>query len=353
MSLPPDSFHPNHGNDQAGSWAAAPVPPARGRGRLWLAGVPILLLAALAYLVNLPYFVLSPGPARDVEPLIQVRATASYPSRGHFLLTAVNLTHANAFGLLAAWLDSTSSVVPERDILAPGESQEQEVQVARSQMDTSKIDAAVVALRAFAGYPRRHRPGALVERVFPGTPADGKLFAGDVIVAVDGRRVQGPGDIGVAVRAAGAGTPLALTVHGRPGGTVDVSVVPTRVRGVDHPVIGVSSVANFPFPLTIQSGDIGGPSAGLMWTLGLIDLLTPGDLTRGRTIAGTGEIEPDGTVLPIGGVQEKVAAAERAGASVFLAPTENAADARSVAGRMVVVSVATYRDALRYLQSGR
>jgi PDZ domain-containing protein len=218
-------------------------------------------------------------------------------------------------------------------------------------MDTSKIDAAVVALRAFAGYPRRHRPGALVERVFAGTPADGKLFAGDVIAAVDGQRVQGPGDIGVAVRTAGAGTSLTFTVHGRPGGTVDVSVVPARVRGVNRPVIGVSTVANFPFPLTIESGDIGGPSAGLMWTLGLIDLLTPGDLTRGRTIAGTGEIQPDGTVLPIGGVQEKVRVADAAGASVLIVPTQNLADARSVHDEDVrLVPVASFDDALAYLR---
>jgi len=94
-----------------------------------------------------------------------------------------------------------------------------------------------------------------------------------------------------------------------------VTVAPATVSGVDHPIIGVSLVENWPFPLTIESGDIGGPSAGLMWTLGLIDLLTPGDLTGGRTLAGTGTIALDGTVGPIGGIQEKVVAAENAGAS--------------------------------------
>ena len=110
---------------------------------------------------------------------------------------------------------------------------------------------------------------------------------------------------------------------------------------------------NFPFPLSISSGDIGGPSAGLMWTLGLIDLLTPGDLTGGRKIAGTGEIGPDGKIYPIGGVQEKVVAAERSGAALFFAPRANASDARSVAHRMTIVTVGTYRDALRYLEQHR
>jgi len=113
----------------------------------------------------------------------------------------------------------------------------------------------------------------------------------------------------------------------------------------------VSLVANWPFPLTIESGDIGGPSAGLMWTLGLIDLLTPGDLMGGQTVAGTGTIAPDGTVGPIGGIQEKVVAAEHAGAKVFFAPSTEAGDARSVAHGMVIVPVKTYRDALIYLQS--
>jgi PDZ domain-containing protein len=112
-------------------------------------------------------------------------------------------------------------------------------------------------------------------------------------------------------------------------------------------------IQSFPFPITISSGTIGGPSAGLSWALGLYDLLTPGDLTRGRTIAATGELGPDGTVYPIGGVQEKVRAADSAGASVLLVPTQNLAAARSVGDEDVrLVAVKTFDDALAYLRDG-
>jgi len=325
----------------------------RRRRSRWLALVPFAMVAFIAYVVQLPYFVLGPGPARDVEPLIHLSGADDPSEAGHLLLTAITVNRANAYGLLGAWLDRSESVVPERDILAPGQNEQQEFQVAISQMDTSKIDAAVVALTRFAGYPDHSRPGALVERVDDGLPASGKLFAGDLIVAVDGRPVQGPGDLGQIIQRAGAGQPLHLTVQGRPGGATRVTVAPVSrtFRGVARDVIGVLLVQNFPFPLTISSGQIGGPSAGLMWSLGLSDLLTPGDLTGGRTIAGTGEIFLDGRVFPIGGVEEKVVAAERAGATVFLTPRANASAARRVAHTIRIVVIDTYQDALGYLQA--
>jgi PDZ domain-containing protein len=120
---------------------------------------------------------------------------------------------------------------------------------------------------------------------------------------------------------------------------------------VKRPILGILAVDNFPFPVTISVSDIGGPSAGLMWALGLDDLLTPGDLTGGRTVAGTGEIFPDGTVGPIGGVENKVAAAKGAGATVFLVPAgENYRDARAVAGDLRLVPVHSFQDALDFLQ---
>ncbi|HEX9235925.1 MAG TPA: S16 family serine protease [Actinomycetota bacterium] len=313
--------------------------------------VPLATLALVLYFIRLPYFVLSPGPAEDVEPLIHLTGPGTYPSHGRLLLTAIEFRSTNIYGLVRGWADPTESVVPQADILGPGQSEAQEARVAISEMDTSKIDAAVVALSRFAGYPRRHRPGALVEEVFPNTPAEGELFAGDLVTAVDGTPVHGPEDLGMRIRRAGPGTPLHLTVQGRPGGVTHVTVAPAviRVQGTDHVVIGVVLVRNFPFPLTIESGEIGGPSAGLMWTLGLIDLLTPGDLTRGRTIAGTGAIDLRGRVYPIGGVEEKVVAAERAGARIFFAPVQDAPAARRVAHGITVVPVRTYLDALAYL----
>jgi Lon-like protease len=310
---------------------------------------PVVLLLLVLYFIRLPYFVLQPGPAQDVEPLIHIQQHPTYTSQGHLLLTAINLYQPNVYEALWAWLDKSQSVVPERDILAPGETQEEELQRALSQMDTSKIDAAVVALTEYAGYPANHGKGALVESVLPGSPADGKLFAGDLILSVDGTTVDDPDQLGQIIRSAGVGHSLSFEVEAA-GERHTIAVAPAMIQGLDHPAIGIGSVANFPFPLDIDSGVIGGPSAGLMWTLGLVDVLTPGDLTGGKTIAGTGTIDLEGTVGPIGGIAEKVVAAERAGAVVFFAPAQDAPEARTVAGHMTIVSVTTYTDAVTWLE---
>jgi PDZ domain-containing protein len=299
--------------------------------------------------VRLPYFVLGPGPARDVESLIHVQGHATYQSRGHLLLTSVSFYQPNVYEVIGAWISSSETVVPERDILGPGQTQQQETQQALSQMDTSKIDAAIVALSHYAGYPKSHGKGVLVENVLDNTPAAGKLFAGDLIIGVNGANVSGVDQVSRAIRSAGVGHPVRFTVQAG-GKTREVSVAPIMVPKVSYPVIGVSLVANFPFPISIDSGGIGGPSAGLMWTLGLVDILTPGDLTGGRTIAGTGTISTDGTVGPIGGIEQKVVAAERAGAKLFFAPADEAAAARAVAHGLVIVSVKSYQDAVNYLE---
>ncbi|HMC36505.1 MAG TPA: PDZ domain-containing protein [Actinomycetota bacterium] len=311
--------------------------------------MPVVVLAYAAYVIRLPYFVLGPGPARDVESLIHVQGHATYQSRGHLLMTSVSFYQPNAYEAFGAWISPSETVVPRSDILGPGQSQEQETQQALSQMDTSKIDAAVVALTRYAGYPAKHGKGVLVEAVGDQVPAAGKLFAGDLIVKMDGQAVTSVDQVSAAIRAAGFGHQITFTVEAG-GKTRQVSVAPGHLRQVSYPAIGVNLVANFPFAISIESDDIGGPSAGLMWTLGLVDLLTPGDLTGGRTIAGTGTIDPDGAVGPIGGIEQKVVGAERSGAKLFFAPAAEAAAARAVADGLVVVPVKSYQDAVTYLE---
>jgi PDZ domain-containing protein len=320
--------------------------------------VPLGALLVAMWAVRLPYYAEGPGPARDVEPLIRIDGATTYPSGGHFILTSVSFRYLNAFGAIHAWLDSNESIVSESSLVAPGETQQQADQRAVSDMDQSKIDAAIVVLSKVDRYPRSHGRDVLVEGYAtsrttglpdPACPAYGRLFPGDVIRSVHGTETPSVEAFRRVLDALPAPEPI--TIRGTAGGAAfRVTLTRRRCAGSPRPLIGIVTEPTFPFPVTISSGDIGGPSAGLMWALGLYDLLTPGDLTGGRTVAGTGVILPDGRIFPIGGVEKKVAAAKASGARVFLVPAgENHDDAKKVAGDLTLVPVRTFDDALRYL----
>jgi PDZ domain-containing protein len=314
--------------------------------------VPLILVVVLGTSVWLPLYSVGPGPAREVEPLIRVSGHPTYPTNGKLVMTSVTFDQLTGLGALIAWLDPNQDVVPRSDLYAPGETVEQEHARAISQMDQSKLDATYVVLSELTGYPKEHRDGALVESTVPGCAADGELFPGDLIQGIDGEPVRGRASASRLIDAAPSGSSLAfdLRVDGKPE---SVELVRQPCGDSNDPLVGVSLIDHFPFDVSIESGDIGGPSAGLMWALGLYDLLTPGDLTSGRMIAGTGEIGLDGTIYPIGGIGEKIVAAERAGASAFLVPRANLAGARAAdPDGMTLVPVSTFRDALDFLQAG-
>jgi PDZ domain-containing protein len=310
---------------------------------------PIAALVVALVVVKLPYFSEGPGPARDVEPLIKVTGHQRFGSAGHFILTSVSFDQLNVFQAIGVWLDSNRSIVPESAFVAPGETQQQANRRAISDMDESKIDAAVVVLSRIAGYPRAHERGVLVEGVSEGCPAFGRLFPGDRLQVLDGRPILSYRDFQRRLYRLPARAPIRLqgTADGR---RFTVSIVRRRCADSKRPLLGIAPIATFPFGISISSGDIGGPSAGLMWALGLYDLLTPGDLTHGTTIAGTGEITPDGHVEPIGGVRDKIVAAKSAGASLFFVPVDNYREARAVAGDLKLVPVRTFTQALRFLR---
>lgn len=311
---------------------------------------PAAALAVCLVVVELPLFVEAPGRARSVLPLIDVDGTTTYESEGRFLLTTVNVGRLGAFEALAAWIDPDAEVIPERDVIPPGQTDEEYERASRSQMDQSKIAAAAVALELLTGYPEEHGPGVIVQDVIPGTPAEGRLFPGDLITHVNGSALA---DLAQLREEIGAAEHEAVALRVRPvegGSSSTVELRPVRVEGVDRPVIGIASVANFPFEIDIQSGTIGGPSAGLMWALGVIDTLTSDDLTGGDAIAGTGTVDLDGRVGPIGGVRMKVIGAEEAGAEVFLVPNENLAEARSAQEPIELVPVGTVEDARTFLE---
>jgi len=312
---------------------------------------PAAALAVCLSVVELPLFVEAPGRARSVLPLIDVDGTSTYESEGRLLLTTVNVGRLNAFETLAAWIDPEAEVIPEHVVIPPGQTDQEYERVSRSQMDQSKIAAVAVALELLTDYPDEHGPGVIVQDVLGGAPAEGRLFPGDLITHVNGSPVADVGQLRDAIGAAEDGRPVTLRVRPIEGGaTSSVEVRPTRVEGVDRPVIGIATVANFPYEVDIQSGAIGGPSAGLMWALGVIETLTPEDLTGGRVIAGTGTVDLEGRVGRIGGVRQKVVGAEEAGAEMFLLPRGDMPDARGAGEGIELVPVDTVEQALRFLE---
>ena len=321
-----------------------------GRRARLVALVALLVLAVAAIGWPLPYYSEGPGPARDVLSRIIYEGEPRYEPTGQLELTTVRYQQLTGLTALRAWIDDTLAIVPAALVYPPGVPVDVTKQRGISQMDQSKIDATAAALRALHRYPKDHGAGALIESTVSECPADGKLFPGDIITAIDGTKVRDAAQASKLFDRIPVDQALHFDLN--VDGSVEHATFTRAPCGEkQEPLVGISMLDAFPFAITVTSDDIGGPSAGLMWALGLYELLTPGDLTAGRTIAGTGEIAPDGTVYPIGGIRDKVVAAERTGATLFLAPADNMSELAGVdTGDMQVVSVATLDDAIAALQ---
>ncbi|NJN17437.1 MAG: PDZ domain-containing protein [Oscillochloris sp.] len=327
---------------------------ARIAATLLLAGV---LLAIPAAFLPLPYGLYAPGDAVPVGPMVTVAGLEPQPSSGALLLTTVIGQTPIVLGqwLLGQVDPAITLAPPER--LVPPETTPQEQMIANVRMlEESRLVAIIVALH-LAGYDAALTgSGVQVVQVIAESPAQKLLAAGDRIIAIGETPLQTADDLFVALSPFAGQDRAPMTVV-RAGQTLllEVPLLPPLAPG-GLPRIGIAiatadlAVAG-DIPVQIRpQGVLGGPSAGLMFTLAVYDRLTPGDLTRGRLIAGTGTIGLDGRVGPIGGVEQKVAAAERAGATVFLVPPENAAAAGRVARRITVIEVATAEEAIAALR---
>ena len=311
--------------------------------------VPIGVLALCLGSIPLPLYVERPGPAHDVVPRIDIEGTATYQPEGRLYFTTVTFLEPTVYGTIRAWFDPAQRVVPQEAIIPEGISEQEYDRVNVSLMDQSQIAAVSASLRGLTDYPAEHAPGVIVYGTVPDSPADGRLFAGDLVTEIDGETVNGVGGFARAVREAGTEHELALRVRPLEGGeTQTVRVRPAPFQG--RPAIGMYLLPNFPFEVRFEAGDIGGASAGLMWGLGVTDILTPGDLAGGRSIAGTGTVDIKGEVGPTGGVALKVAAAEEAGAEAFLLPRENLAEALTAGSDIRLVPVATLDQAIEFLE---
>jgi Lon-like protease len=314
----------------------------------------VLALIGLVFAVNfyrLPVVALSPGPMEDVLARLKVEGSRVYDSEGKLYLTSVGIDDDVRF--YEALLDMANrdvQLVPRAE-LYPEDQESTEIDKENAAlMDRSKETASVVALRE-VGY-EIEPSGVEVTQVVAGTPADGKLRAGDRILKADGRAVASTEDVRAAITGHEIGERVAFRID-RDDTEKDVSV---QVREADgQPRVGIllrDLFPDLPVKVSIETeNNIGGPSAGLMFTLSIIDKLTPEDLTGGRRIAGTGEIDLDGGVLPVGGVAEKLVAVRRLGVTTFLIPAENCDSVRGrVPDGLRLVKVAKIGDALRFLR---
>ena len=318
------------------------------------AAVGVLALIGLVFAINfyrLPVIALSPGPMEDVLARLKVEGSRVYDSEGKLYLTSVGIDDDVRF--YEALLDMANRDVQllPRAELYPEEQDTAEIDKENAAlMDRSKETASVVALRE-VGY-EIEPSGVEVTQVVAGTPADGKLRAGDRILDADGRAVASTDEVRAAITRHEIGERVAFRID-RDDNEKNVSV---QVREADgQPRVGIllrDLFPDLPVKVSIETeNNIGGPSAGLMFTLSIIDKLTPEDLTGGKRIAGTGEIALDGGVLPVGGVAEKLIAVRRLGVTTFFIPAENCDSVRGrVPDGLRLVKVSTITDALRFLR---
>ena len=334
------------------------VEPVRGFNPLrWvILGLIGALLVFLAFFVPIPVlYEYLPGPAPKVDRLISIEGSRTYSSEGSFRLTTVSVDTQVTFAeWVASGFDPDTTVV-SRDQVTGGQSLDRLQQEQESQMNLSNRSAMEVALGAL-GIAKTDGDGARVVQTLQGTPAEGILQPKDVIVEIGGNEVRTVCDAGREIDNFEVGEAIDVVVR-RDGKLKNLSVeAAAHPQDPTAPFVGIEMAeVNYEFDpgvdVKFDPGEIAGPSAGLMFALQIYDQLTPDDLTHGRDIAGTGEIGCDGGVGPIGGVEQKVAGAEREGAEIFLAPALNAEAAREAGGDDIqVVSVSTFSDALEFLE---
>ncbi len=326
---------------------------------LLLSGVLSLGMVLVVAVARVPYVALAPGPTYNTlgaddagKPVITVVGRPTFPVDGHLNMTTISvvtpLTLAQA---LRGWFRHDYAVVPRDVIYPPNETTDEVRKQDQADFKASQSSATTAALRYLGVKGRVH---VLVDKVQAKAPAAGLVQAGDEIAQVDGNPVPDAKGLRALIGARTPGQPVRLQLV-RAGKPSEVTVTTASAKNRDgtfRPVIGVETTerTDYPVKVTISLGDIGGPSAGLMFALGIIDKLEPGSLTDGRFIAGTGTIEDDGVVGPIGGIQQKLIGARGRGATVFLVPAANCAEALTSPPRgLKLVKVSSLRSALTEL----
>ncbi|MGB9281785.1 MAG: PDZ domain-containing protein [Pseudonocardiaceae bacterium] len=316
-----------------------------------------MALGLLGALATVPYVALRPGPTFDTlgtvagATVVDIKGAATYPTSGHLNMTTVSvIDNVTLYGALALWVSQSSELLPRDEIFPPALSAQQIDKQNKQQFQDSESNATAAALR-YLGYPTK----VVVGQVVPGGAARGTLVDGDRLLAVDGHGLPSAQQV------------IDLLAGSHPGQLVDVrfqrdDAAPQEAAitlgtgpqpGRGYLGIGVTERPDVNFTINITLADVGGPSAGLMFALAIVDKLTPGALTN-TFVAGTGEIAPEGQVGPIGGIPLKMIRAREAGASVFLVPAANCSEAvQGAPAGLRLVRVGTLTDAVHALDEIR
>ncbi len=325
-------------------------------GRLLALGVVLFAVALTLYVVPSNQYIFLPDKAHPVAPLVTVRGGHD-PVHGGIYFVDVIVRKATILEKLLGGLHNGADLYPASAVNPPGVGDQQRRRIDLQDMQHSQQVAAAVALRAAGKHVVLRTTGALVDQVAAGVPADGKLEPDDVITAVDGKRVRDRGDLTAVMATRKIGQTVAMTV--RRGKQTLVERMRTVTSGGKSPraIVGIvvenALDIHLPFPVSIDAGGVGGPSAGLAFALEVLQQLGR-NVVHGHKIAATGEIFPDGSVGPIGGIKQKTIGAREAGVDAFLVPAgENAQDARKYAGGLRIIPVESFPQALRALATLR
>ncbi|GAA1843405.1 PDZ domain-containing protein [Pseudonocardia ailaonensis] len=289
----------------------------------------VIVVVGVGTIVRVPFVALGPGPTEDTlgvvkgTQVVAVDGLPTYPTSGHLNMTTVSVSDGlTGLQALGFWLAPDRAVVPRDTVYPPGLSNDQVDQQNAAEFSASETNAALAALQQLR-LPTR----ATVADIVPGSAAEGHLQAGDDIVAVRGTPVSTPQQVSDALNGTTPGQTVVVTYR-RAGVQADVSIVLGASQDQKKGMLGIQpGVEPITGDITISLGDIGGPSAGLMFALAVVDKLTPGELNGGKFVAGTGTIDASGTVGPIGGIPFKMRAAHDAGAVTFLVPDANCTEA--------------------------
>lgn len=328
--------------------------------RWWVAAAVVAGLVVLAAVTPSPYAIERPGPVIDAfgtietddgeVEVIRIDGADTYPTGGALNVLSVSITGtpeqpADWLSLAGTLFDPTRAVVPLADLFPDGQTGEERTAQNEAMMRDSQLSAAAAALGEL-GEDVRAR--VLVEAVVEGGPAEGLLREGDAILTVDGEPVSGVAGLRATVAGHGASRPLVLGIE-RGGERIDVAATPRSPEDGAPPMLGIVISAEFDFPVEVELelDEIGGPSAGLVFALGIYDTLTPGELTGGLTVSGTGTIDDAGAVGAIGGLTPKIWGAALSGSELMLMPLENCADLPDrLPEGMAIAPVATLGEAV-------